>query len=359
MNKAEDASTVHPPRVFISYSWDSDEHKQWVEQLATQLRLDGVDARLDAWHLGDRAITSFMTSEVRRADFVLSICTPRYREKVHATEDGEGRTGSGWEAQIASSIQLTSNRNHIVPVLASGQWADAAPDLISGLQYFDLSRPETSEGEYRQLLQKLLGRNVKAPPLGMPPEPRDERLRPLFGGPTRESPQEPSGVDHVELARLVAERLNKSADWPEPAPKDMGAIELATLLDEAHGIQAEAVFRRRDRLVVWIRSDSNREFREAKALMLTVACVASGLSGIGLIEVGVSNTLSLVGSIGGPDMATPRIRFPADDIRRLRSQDGPVRRLWESCEVLCVVGANTAFMTTKRVPVKEFERQVR
>jgi hypothetical protein len=37
------------PTVFISYSWDDEAHKGWVRQLATQLRHDGVDTRLDHW----------------------------------------------------------------------------------------------------------------------------------------------------------------------------------------------------------------------------------------------------------------------------------------------------------------------
>ncbi len=39
------------PKVFISYSHDSDEHKKWVLNLATKLRRHGVDAILDQWDL--------------------------------------------------------------------------------------------------------------------------------------------------------------------------------------------------------------------------------------------------------------------------------------------------------------------
>ena len=39
------------PEVFISYSHDNEEHKQWVLQLATRLRLNGVDIILDRWNL--------------------------------------------------------------------------------------------------------------------------------------------------------------------------------------------------------------------------------------------------------------------------------------------------------------------
>jgi hypothetical protein len=38
-----------PPTAFISYSWDDEEHKAWVKQLAARLRGDGVDVALDQW----------------------------------------------------------------------------------------------------------------------------------------------------------------------------------------------------------------------------------------------------------------------------------------------------------------------
>ena len=37
-------------RVFVSYSWDSNEHKQWVKRLSTKLRSDGVDVTIDQWN---------------------------------------------------------------------------------------------------------------------------------------------------------------------------------------------------------------------------------------------------------------------------------------------------------------------
>jgi hypothetical protein len=39
------------PKVFISYSHDSQEHKKWGLDLATRLRNNGVDAIIDQWEL--------------------------------------------------------------------------------------------------------------------------------------------------------------------------------------------------------------------------------------------------------------------------------------------------------------------
>jgi len=69
-----------PPKVFISYSWDDEEHKAWVRDLATRLRCDGIDVTLDQWHAvpGDQ-LPAFMERAVYDNAFVLLICTPAYK----------------------------------------------------------------------------------------------------------------------------------------------------------------------------------------------------------------------------------------------------------------------------------------
>ena len=57
------------PKVFVSYSHDSDEHKEWVLQLSTRLRQNGVDVILDRWDLGaGDDMTLFMEKGVRDSD---------------------------------------------------------------------------------------------------------------------------------------------------------------------------------------------------------------------------------------------------------------------------------------------------
>ena len=53
------------PKVFISYSHDSESHKAWVLKLATDLRDHGVDAILDEWDLKlGEDIVKFMEDSV-------------------------------------------------------------------------------------------------------------------------------------------------------------------------------------------------------------------------------------------------------------------------------------------------------
>ena len=71
-----------PPKVFISYSWEDDEHNQWVVDFATRLRKDGVETIIDKWGVRyGKSLTTFMEKAIRNNDFVLLICTPMYKEK--------------------------------------------------------------------------------------------------------------------------------------------------------------------------------------------------------------------------------------------------------------------------------------
>ena len=152
------------PTAFISYSWDDEPHKSWVKELAARLRSDGVDVKLDEWEvsLGD-PITKFMGSVIRESDFVVIICTPRYKAR-----SDKGIGGVGFEESVITGEVFTnqSNRNKFIPVLRSGEWADAAPSWIAGNAYADLSGGVYSEQEYARLRDTLLGRRETAPPIG-------------------------------------------------------------------------------------------------------------------------------------------------------------------------------------------------
>ncbi|MEY2195729.1 SEFIR domain-containing protein [Neobacillus sp. BF23-41] len=75
------------PKVFISYSWSSEEHKKWVLNLAEKLVSEsGVDVILDLGH--DRF--QFMEESIKLADKVLVICDKTYCEKANGRLGGVG-----------------------------------------------------------------------------------------------------------------------------------------------------------------------------------------------------------------------------------------------------------------------------
>ena len=97
------------PKVFFSYSHDSEEHKAWVLALATRLEGNGVAVMLDQWDVraGDD-LPHFMESGLTDADRVILICTEPYVKKANKMSSGVGYEKMIITAQIMAD--LTSNR---------------------------------------------------------------------------------------------------------------------------------------------------------------------------------------------------------------------------------------------------------
>lgn len=160
------------PSVFISYSHDSQEHKQWVLDFATRLRSSGVDAILDQWELGPGSdLPHFMEQNLARASRVLMICTERYVEKANA-----GIGGVGYEKMIVTAelLKRIDSRNVIPIVRQAGSLK--LPIFLSTKMYVNLSSDDQFETGLDELLRDLLGAPLfSKPPIGSAP------FRPVAG----------------------------------------------------------------------------------------------------------------------------------------------------------------------------------
>lgn len=215
------------PRIFVSYSYDDDNHRDWVRNLAERLRDDGVDARLDQWHLRQSTtIPEFMNREVRRADKLLVVCTPIYQAKVHAKEEGELVTGSGYEGMLISANIFENPKTVVVPVLARGIWVQAAPSFLKSLRYFDLSDTANWDWQYDKLLDVLLDREPTAPPLGPSKENGPQQKRASHNLPFFPRSFVGRKEESQRLYELIhpAERPHTSGKRPWVAIKGMGGI---------------------------------------------------------------------------------------------------------------------------------------
>jgi CheY-like chemotaxis protein len=173
------------PKAFISYSWDDPAHKEWVKRLATRLRADGVDVTLDRWHAapGDQ-IPVFMERAVRENDFVIAVCTPRFKEK----SDGRGG-GVGYEGDIMTAYVFAGGAERkFIPVLRRGNWGEAAPTWLLGRARIDLSGDPYSALEYEELLRTLHGAREEAPPIGGRPNFGSDRGSQVVPGPELVTP---------------------------------------------------------------------------------------------------------------------------------------------------------------------------
>lgn len=192
------------PKAFVSYSWDSDEHKEWVADLASALRNDGIETILDQWHVvpGDQ-LPEFMEREIRQNDYTLIICTPKYKSKSDSRTGGVGYEGDVMTAEVFS----TKNHKKFIPILAEGNWADAAPSWLAGKYYIDLSNSKNYASGYQDLLTTIHGHRPKAPPVRNKPSfLAEKRTQP----PVKKSEFKDICIEEVIVDEVTAPRMDGS-----------------------------------------------------------------------------------------------------------------------------------------------------
>lgn len=155
------------PRVFVSYSHDSEEHCNWVLQLATRLRSNGVDVILDRWNLNlGQDVASFMEKGLSESHRILCICSTTYARKAN-----DGRDGVGYEKRIMTAEMMANlNSAWVIPVVRNNEGSGNVPTFLRGSLYIDFEDDRWYEHKYEQLLRSLLNEPVlPAPPLGKNP----------------------------------------------------------------------------------------------------------------------------------------------------------------------------------------------
>lgn len=168
------------PKVFVSYSWTSDEYADWVKSLAEKLRSNGVDVILDRWDLKpgqDKFV--FMEQMVTNPDIkkVLVMCDKRYAERADRREGGVGTESTIISQEVYNQV----GQEKFIPVITErGPDAETyLPVFIKSRIYIDLSDPNLFERGYEDLLRTLTGHPASEKPLlGKPPAYLFETNRP-------------------------------------------------------------------------------------------------------------------------------------------------------------------------------------
>lgn len=188
----ESGSTPRAPTAFLSYAWEGDALKLWVQQLATRLRADGVDVKLDQWNAapGDQ-LPAFMEASIRENDFVLVICTPTYKQK-----SDNRRGGVGYEGSIMTGELMTlRNERKFIPILRLGDWKDSAASWLSGKYHLDFRGDPYPPGQYQDLVATLYNRRPAPPPLGRSPFDRSDLMTPAGADTAAEAQPAPTAAD--------------------------------------------------------------------------------------------------------------------------------------------------------------------
>ena len=114
--------------VFISYSWDNEEHKFWVLNFAHTLMDMRVNVIIDEWSLVDYEddMKYFMEKGIEQADYVLIICTPNYKERA---DERKGNVGVE-SVIITGDFYMKGHKRKYIPVIRSGADKHSIPRYL-------------------------------------------------------------------------------------------------------------------------------------------------------------------------------------------------------------------------------------
>ncbi len=136
-------TTLLPLTVFVSYSWDPPDHKEWVRLLVEELRKHNIDVLVDWKDLrpGEEA-TLFMERGVTECKVTLLICNDRYTIKAN-----ERKEGVGFETILSSHeymLRTPDQRSRMIAVVRDNTLPKGRklPKYLGSSIYIDMSAPD-------------------------------------------------------------------------------------------------------------------------------------------------------------------------------------------------------------------------
>lgn len=159
--------------VFISYSWDNEEHKDWVLELANKLRSDGIDVILDRYYLRPGSnLSFFVENSLRKCHRILIILTPNYKKKAEMRLGGVGQEYSIINTELIKDI---ANNIRVIPVLKEGNQNISIPDFLQQYLYINFTNIDVFNQNYEELIREIYNKpKIEIPILGEKPKFSEE-----------------------------------------------------------------------------------------------------------------------------------------------------------------------------------------
>jgi hypothetical protein len=150
---------VNSPKVFISYSYDNEQHEQWVADLTNNLRKKaGVNAVIDKFVLdkiGD--LDEIMVGGFQDSDKVVIIGTLNYAKKAKI---GEG--GASYESKLATILSRNEDENKLIFVKRekSPKFNDVFPFQFKDYHAIDMSDDDQYDQKFTELYHKIYNKSL-------------------------------------------------------------------------------------------------------------------------------------------------------------------------------------------------------
>ncbi|PKA06391.1 toll/interleukin-1 receptor domain-containing protein [Leptospira harrisiae] len=156
------------PRVFISYTGKDKKNSDWVLNFAKKLRANGIDARIDKFHLKAGVdLPQWMTDEVLSADKVILICDKYYMEKADVRKGGVG-----WETMIIQGDMLSQgdSKEKYIAIIRENKAEKALPIYLKSKYALHWGKDDIINEEKLKALIIQIFDQVLEPELGPIPD---------------------------------------------------------------------------------------------------------------------------------------------------------------------------------------------
>lgn len=169
---------IDHPKVFISYAWGSEDYQMKVLAFATALCGDGIEVLLDKWQIAaGNDMNNFMEKSVNDPSVtnVLILLDENYAEKANKRTGGVGTETQIISQQVYASVEQTK----FIPVVFERNAAGEVckPTYLQSRLHFDLSREDSYNSEYQNLVRTLYGIEIyKHPKTGARPSWVDDQI---------------------------------------------------------------------------------------------------------------------------------------------------------------------------------------
>jgi hypothetical protein len=145
--------TTEMIRIFFSYAWVSNDHIEWVHNLADLLSKQGFEILIDRDLLAGQEITKFMEHSINSSDIVLLICSDKYTEKAN------GRIGgAGYETVLTTrQYYLDLKKERFIPIVRDNALPNnkKLPDFLGTTLYIDMDNKNWHGEAFQKLLKAI------------------------------------------------------------------------------------------------------------------------------------------------------------------------------------------------------------
>jgi len=153
------AKKKETPRVFISYSHDSEEHRDKVLSLSNKLLNDGVDCWIDQYEISpEEGWPNWCLNQIEKSDFTLVICTKTYYDRFRRKAKKNIGQGVKFEGHIIIQdiYDNDSLNKKFIPVCFDEKNKKNVPECIRGGTVYELLNENSYVMLYRHITNQPL-----------------------------------------------------------------------------------------------------------------------------------------------------------------------------------------------------------